>query len=195
MGICGTSLAQRSGVQILFECLGVLRLKVFLNRAILILRRRFGLTVNDRGLYLRIPDIELLDRKKSLVFLTEKPSEVLEFIGLEEERWWRPFLDQAEMFNYAAGCRLFWVREKDEEEAEHDVVGEIPTEGGQEGGEPGKKKLKHNDRQRMLKRYGSQSILYISRGLRSFETFKNAQFQNHSRLDNTDFTSLQAHFQ
>ncbi|TVY17403.1 hypothetical protein LARI1_G006152 [Lachnellula arida] len=113
--------------------------------------RRFGLTVNDRGLYLRIPDIELLDRKKSMVFLTEKPSEVLNFIGLDEKTWWKPFSSQSEMFNYAAGCRLFWVREKDVEEEEHDIVGDLPVE-GQEGGEAGKKKLKHNDRQRMSKR-------------------------------------------
>ena len=113
--------------------------------------RRFGLTVNDRGLYLRIPDIELLDRKKSMVFLTEKPSEVLNFIGIDEKRWWKPFSSQSEMFNYAAGCKLFWVREKDAEEEEHDVVGDRPAE-GQEGGEAGKKKLKHNDRQRMAKR-------------------------------------------
>ncbi|TVY43544.1 hypothetical protein LSUB1_G002457 [Lachnellula subtilissima] len=113
--------------------------------------RRFGLTVNDRGLYLRIPDIELLDRKKSMIFLTEKPSEVLNFIGIDEKRWWKPFSSQSEMFNYAAGCKLFWVREKDAEEEEYDVVGDLPAE-GQEGGEVGKKKLKHNDRQRMAKR-------------------------------------------
>ncbi|TVY89505.1 hypothetical protein LAWI1_G006802 [Lachnellula willkommii] len=110
--------------------------------------RRFGLTVNDRGLYLRIPDIELLDRKKSMVFLTEKPSEVLNFIGLDEKTWWKPFSSQSEMFNYAAGCRLFWVREKDVQEEEYDIVGDLPVE-GQEGGEAGKKKLKHNDRQRI----------------------------------------------
>ncbi|TVY46575.1 hypothetical protein LOCC1_G004212 [Lachnellula occidentalis] len=112
--------------------------------------RQFGLTVNDRGLYLRIPDIELLDRKKSMIFLTEKPSEVLNFIGLDEKAWWKPFASQSEMFNYAAGCKLFWIREKDAEE-EEDMVGDLAFE-GQEGGEAGKKKLKHKDRQRMLKR-------------------------------------------
>lgn len=85
-----------------------------------------------------------------MVFLTEKPSEVLNFIGLDEKTWWKPFSSQSEMFNYAAGCRLFWVRGKDAEE-EYDIVGDLPVE-GQEGGDAGKKKLKHNDRQRMLKR-------------------------------------------
>ena len=113
--------------------------------------RKFGLTVNDRGLYLRIPEIELLDRKKSMVFLTDEPDQVLEFLGLEEEKWWTPFAGRREMFEYAANCRMFWVKETvdDDVEAEGDVVGEID---GQEGGEKGKKKLKHNDRQRMSKR-------------------------------------------
>lgn len=48
--------------------------------------RPFGLTVNDKGMYLRIPKIELLDRKKSMIFLTGKPGEILEFLGLNEEK-------------------------------------------------------------------------------------------------------------
>lgn len=85
-----------------------------------------------------------------MIFLTEKPSEVLDFVGLDESPWWKPFVSQSEMFDYAASCRLFWVRGKGEEE-EYDVVGDLSV-GGQEGGEAGKKKLKHNDRQRMSKR-------------------------------------------
>ncbi|KAG4431466.1 hypothetical protein IFR05_013056 [Cadophora sp. M221] len=121
--------------------------------------RRFGLTVNNLGLFLRIPDIELLDRKKSMVFLTDDSNTILEFLGLDPEKWWCRFESQDEMFEYAAGCRLFWIKEVMEDgEGEGDVVGEIPIEGngemnaGQEGGEAGKKKLKHNDRQRMDKR-------------------------------------------
>lgn len=114
--------------------------------------RPFGLTVNDKGMYLRIPEIELLDRKKSMIFLTGEPGEILDFLGLDNETWWKEFNNRKEMFEYAAGCRMFWVKEKKEEEAEGDVVGEIEVVGAQEGGEAGKKKLKHNDRQRMAKR-------------------------------------------
>lgn len=129
--------------------------------------RRFGLTVNNLGLFLRIPDIELHDRKKSIIFLTDDSNTILEFLGLDPERWWKRFESQEEMFEYAAGCRMFWIKEVLEEgEGEGDVVGEIPTDvltngdghgivnsnAGQEGGEAGKKKLKHNDRQRMDKR-------------------------------------------
>jgi hypothetical protein len=118
--------------------------------------RPFGLTVNNLGLYLRIPEIELLDRKKSMVFLTDSPSQILEFLGLEEGRWWSEFESRREMFEFAAGCRMFFVKEKEKDveeggEGVGDVVGEVEV-GGQEGGEKGKKKLKHNDRQRMAKR-------------------------------------------
>lgn len=116
--------------------------------------RRFGLTVNNYGLYVRIPEIELIDRKKSMVFLTNEPQRVLKFLGLDERTWWARFGTLEEMFMYAAGCRMFYVKE---------VVNDVEGEGredtqdksaieGQEGGEKGKKQLKHNDRQRMATR-------------------------------------------
>jgi len=112
--------------------------------------RRFGLTANNRGLFLRIPEIEPWDRKKSMILLTADPTQVLEFLGLDEEKWWEKFKTQQDMFEYAADCRMFWVKEAlPEDEVEGDVFVEAE---GQEGGEKGKKKLKHNDRQRMNKR-------------------------------------------
>ncbi|EKD13240.1 uncharacterized protein L3040_003041 [Drepanopeziza brunnea f. sp. 'multigermtubi'] len=112
--------------------------------------RRFGLTVNDKGMFLRIPSIEAFDRKKALVYLTDDSDAILDFLGLESARWWKQFGSIEEMFEYAAGCRLFRVKpEKEEGELEGDVM---LDEGRQEGGEAGKKKLKHNDRQRMSKR-------------------------------------------
>jgi len=114
--------------------------------------RPFGLTVNDKGLFLRIPEIELLDRKKSMVFLTDSPSQILEFLGLDEVQWWKEFETRRQMFEFAAGCRMFWVKEKEKDG--EDGVGDVGVVdvGAQEGGESGKKKLKHNDRQRMAKR-------------------------------------------
>lgn len=114
--------------------------------------RVFGITVNNTGMYLRIPQIEALDRKKAMVFLTDDSNTILEFLGLNVERWWKPFQNLQEMFEYAATCRLFRVKKtKPEGEAEGDVIVEDDME-GQEGGESGKKKLKHNDRARMRKR-------------------------------------------
>ncbi|KAB8291314.1 hypothetical protein EYC80_009998 [Monilinia laxa] len=109
--------------------------------------KRFGLTINNRALFIRIPEIELADKKKSMVFLTDNPAKILDFLGLDQEKWWKRFDTQQEMFEYAATCRMFWVRNVVGGEAERDVIG-IKVEGCQEGGEEGKKRLKYNDRQR-----------------------------------------------
>ncbi|KAM0140190.1 hypothetical protein ACHAO1_002419 [Botrytis cinerea] len=113
--------------------------------------RGFGLTINNHAFFIRIPEIELADRKKSMVFLTDNPAEILDFLGLDQEKWWKRFSTQQEMFEYAATCRMFWVRGVAENEADGDATGVI-AERGQEGGAEGKKKLKHNDRQRLVKR-------------------------------------------
>jgi hypothetical protein len=114
--------------------------------------RKFGLTVNNLGMHLRIPEIELKDRKKSMILLTDEPNTILNFLGLDEEKWWKEFGSREEMFEYAAGCRMFWVKDLEEEdEDEESGKGREEIE-GQEGGVEGKKKLKHNDRQRMAKR-------------------------------------------
>ncbi|EPE25060.1 hypothetical protein GLAREA_11641 [Glarea lozoyensis ATCC 20868] len=112
--------------------------------------RPFGLTANDVGLYLRIPEIEALDKKKSLIFLTSDPKRVLDFLGLDEDKWWKQFETQGEMFQYATKNRMFWVKEEADDVKEGDVLTNVDL--GQEGGDAGKKKLKHNDRQRMAKR-------------------------------------------
>jgi len=114
--------------------------------------RGLGITVNNNGMYLRIPQIEGLDRKKAMVFLTDDSNTILDFLGMDAERWWKPFQNSQDLFEYAATCRLFWVkRTKPEGEVEGDVIVANELE-GQEGGELGKKKLKHNDRARMRKR-------------------------------------------
>ena len=69
--------------------------------------RPFGLTANDVGLHLRIREIEDEDRKKSLLLLTSDPASVLEFLGLDRERYWRPFETVDELYRYATGMRLF----------------------------------------------------------------------------------------
>ncbi|CZR61771.1 uncharacterized protein PAC_11668 [Phialocephala subalpina] len=116
--------------------------------------RKFGLTVNNKGMYLRIPDIEQSDRKKSMIFLTADPVRILDFLGVDKIKWFQPFDTKKEMFEYATGCRMFWIKEESEledGELEGDVVGESNNT-SQTGGETGKKHLKHNDRQRMGKR-------------------------------------------
>jgi len=108
--------------------------------------RPFGLTVNDKGLYIRIEEIEKLDRGKAKVFLTSSPTEILNFLGLDEKTWWKMFQAKEDMFEYAAGCRFFWIKPK---------VDEQVLEGGAavpEGGEGEKEDLKRSDRKRVTQR-------------------------------------------
>lgn len=48
--------------------------------------RPWGLTANDRGLHLRIEEIEVMDRKKSLIWLTKHPTVVCGLLGVDADR-------------------------------------------------------------------------------------------------------------
>lgn len=69
--------------------------------------RPFGLTPNDAGLHVRIQEIEDLNRKKALLFLTCDPDAVLEFLGLNTDAHKRPFESVESMYRYVSGCRFF----------------------------------------------------------------------------------------
>lgn len=78
----------------------------------------YGLTVDDKGLWLRIPEIEDADRKRSKVWLTGDPDEILDFLGLPYTRYWTgPFRDLYQMYEYVANCITFWVPPADETES------------------------------------------------------------------------------
>ncbi|KAK1828201.1 hypothetical protein QBC39DRAFT_359737 [Podospora conica] len=103
--------------------------------------RPFGLTLDEDAMWLRIPEIEKIDKKKSKVFLSSDPAEVLHFLGLEVEGYWtEPFPSVQDLFEYATTCRFFWVSPT----AEHDDIADLGPDGDE-----GKKKLKSNDRRRM----------------------------------------------
>ncbi|KAL2263851.1 hypothetical protein VTK26DRAFT_4760 [Humicola hyalothermophila] len=108
--------------------------------------RPFGLTVDEEALWIRIPEIERIDRKKAKVRLTRDPVEVLHFLGMKVEGFWtEPFESVDALFEYVTTCRLFWV---------HDVPPKGELEGdvnevGVMGGEAGRRRLGSNDRRRM----------------------------------------------
>lgn len=109
--------------------------------------RPFGLTVNDTGLFLRIEQIEAFDKTKAKVFLTSEPKAILDFLGLDEKTWWKGFESVEEMFNYAAGCRFFWVKPSQNGGQKRKL-----TELTAEGGEGEKEDLKRSDRKRVTQR-------------------------------------------
>ncbi|TQS39336.1 hypothetical protein Golomagni_00144 [Golovinomyces magnicellulatus] len=106
----------------------------------------YGLWVNNRGMYLRIASIELQDQKKSLVFLTSDPAVILEFIGLDQEKWWKEMDSKDDIFNYAASCRMFNI--DDAEQMPEFISASYHPDG--EGYE--QKKLNHQIRRRYFTR-------------------------------------------
>ncbi|MCJ1324395.1 hypothetical protein MMC10_001057 [Thelotrema lepadinum] len=95
--------------------------------------RPYGLTLTDKGLFVRDQVVDAIDHKRSRVFLTDKPAEVLELLGYTESEFWgaqedRRFESLEEMYVFATRNRFFrkrwYVRST----------------------------LKSNDRQRMVKR-------------------------------------------
>lgn len=108
--------------------------------------RPYGLTIDHEALYVRVAEIEKLDKKKAKIRLTSDPDTVLQFLGLDRQRWGKqPFASKEETYEYAATCRFFWVKPE----------GAVDPDGDDEDRIEGvftKKHLKSNDRQRMDKR-------------------------------------------
>ncbi|KAG6089822.1 hypothetical protein E4U15_001380 [Claviceps sp. LM218 group G6] len=72
--------------------------------------RPYGLTIDEKALWIRIPELELLNKRKSKVFLTCNPSEVLCFLGLPiHNAWEAPFASLRDMYEYVAQCPMFWA--------------------------------------------------------------------------------------
>ncbi|KAI7764566.1 hypothetical protein LZL87_003771 [Fusarium oxysporum] len=69
--------------------------------------RPYGLTVDDKGLHIRVPEGELINRKKAKVLLTSKPDDILMFLGLPVAEYWRPFATTKAMFEYITKCPMF----------------------------------------------------------------------------------------
>ncbi|KAI0549362.1 hypothetical protein F4679DRAFT_573649 [Xylaria curta] len=113
--------------------------------------RPFGLTIDEVGLYVRIPEIEEIDKKKARVLLSTDPAEILQFLGLkfDDKQWEEPFASDEDMFEYAATCRLFWVKVKDVS-ADNDIS--TFPDGGDRAIGADKRKLKANDRRRIAYR-------------------------------------------
>lgn len=91
--------------------------------------RPFGLTADEVGLHIRIPEIEASNRKNCRVLLTKDPERVLDFLGLDHDdgQWERPFKTVDEAFDYAACCRLFFVRPSGEGHGESMREEELAT--------------------------------------------------------------------
>ncbi|KAE9965664.1 hypothetical protein BLS_004881 [Venturia inaequalis] len=73
-----------------------------------VMNRSIGLTANDRGLHLRLQDIEVYNKKKSMVYLSKDPREVMEFLGLDKQRYFdQGFASNEEIYDWCAQGRLY----------------------------------------------------------------------------------------
>ncbi|KAF1981716.1 hypothetical protein K402DRAFT_398253 [Aulographum hederae CBS 113979] len=98
-----------------------------------VLLRPLGLTATDKGLHVRIPEIEPADRKASMLHLTHSKSRALKFLGLDEEKYDAGLGSDEDIFAWCVSGRFFQpaavvARERDASN------------------------VKSNDRQRMRKR-------------------------------------------
>ena len=104
--------------------------------------RPLGLTVDEEALWIRVPEIEGVNRRRSKVWVTDDPGRVLEVLGLRGgTAWEEPFGSREELYEYAARSPLFWVKPLEEGE----------SEGKKDGSrvDDDKRALKSNDRRRM----------------------------------------------
>ena len=69
--------------------------------------RPVGLTANDVGLHLRIPEIDEANRKRGMLLLTSEPDQVLDFLGLDKDKYERPFESVEALYQFVLGCRWF----------------------------------------------------------------------------------------
>lgn len=68
--------------------------------------RPFGLTCTTTGLYLRIPEIEQHNKTEARVLMTTTPKTVLEYLGLDPDRYHKDFASWDDMMDYIATCRF-----------------------------------------------------------------------------------------
>ncbi|KAF2427695.1 hypothetical protein EJ08DRAFT_572074, partial [Tothia fuscella] len=67
----------------------------------------FGFTLRPSGLFLRIAEIDAINKDASPVFLTNDVQLVLEFFGLDFQRYNQGFDNLEELFGYATSSHLF----------------------------------------------------------------------------------------
>lgn len=73
-----------------------------------VMNRSIGLTANDPGLHLRLQDIEVYNKKKSLIYLSKDPKEVMAFLGLDHKRYSElGFTSNEEIYDWCATGRLY----------------------------------------------------------------------------------------
>ncbi|OCL15106.1 hypothetical protein AOQ84DRAFT_329931 [Glonium stellatum] len=69
--------------------------------------RSLGITANDKGLNLRVQELEGVNRKASMIFLTDDPVRTMQFLGLDDAKYNLGFQDEDELFAWVSRGRFF----------------------------------------------------------------------------------------
>ncbi|KIW10930.1 hypothetical protein PV08_10229 [Exophiala spinifera] len=116
--------------------------------------RHAGLTCS-KGLQLRIKEIEPYNKAQARVKLTDDPKLVLDYLGLDIQRYEKPFNSWDEMMAYVATCRFHdpgrW-RDSQQWEKEPDQADQDSKSGDGHDTPTPLTKRKHRDRARLNKR-------------------------------------------
>ncbi|KAI2628401.1 hypothetical protein GGS21DRAFT_241986 [Xylaria nigripes] len=73
--------------------------------------RPAGLTIDEVGLHIRIPEIEGLDKKQARVLLSTDQRQITSFLGLDDRSLAQCFDSDEALFEYMAKCRLLHPHE------------------------------------------------------------------------------------
>lgn len=93
--------------------------------------RRYGLTANDRGLHLRVREIETENKQHALISLTSDPGDLLEFLGLDVKDFNKGWSTLEGMYVFLAQHRFF---RRDSYIREHHLDSPLSTTQGANGG-------------------------------------------------------------
>ncbi|KAH9882429.1 hypothetical protein J1614_000665 [Plenodomus biglobosus] len=73
-----------------------------------ITHRSLGLICNDRGLHVRLEQIEPYNKKSASLFLTRDPAKAMEFYGFDVPTFHTGFADETELFDWVSSSRFFY---------------------------------------------------------------------------------------
>ncbi|KAF2448898.1 hypothetical protein P171DRAFT_428889 [Karstenula rhodostoma CBS 690.94] len=86
-----------------------------------VVHRSLGITCNDKGMHIRVEEVEPYNRKKSMLFLTREPDQAMEFYGYDKAKYHEGFDSEAELFDWATNGRYFyWKVYEDRDENAND---------------------------------------------------------------------------
>lgn len=86
-----------------------------------VVHRSLGITCNDKGMHIRVEEVESYNRKKSMLFLTRNPDQAMDFYGYDKAKYYEGFADETEMFDWATNGRYFyWKVYEDRDENSND---------------------------------------------------------------------------